>query len=232
MDDFLVTSGGAIKSLSDTGKVGGYLVLFDIVDLDQEYFTKAGSDFWLHGKSLLPLIYDHGRDKTLRKRKLTHVYHDTQDKGLWIEGKLPLGDGPEIERIWEAVKRDELGLSSGSSSHLVEGVKRPHGTELTTWPITEASLALRPAQPQSRAIALKSLPVSDFDLFADHRPSPEERAREIYVDLLKSRHERVMREFERSQHADAKAEEFDYYNALAQLEIEKCELRKLQLKKT
>ncbi len=175
-EDFLVSPGGALKSLSDSGKVGGYLVLFgpDNIDLTDEYFSPS-CDFWLEGKTLLPLIFDHGRSQVFKRQKLTHVRVETQDAGVWIEGKLPIRESAKIEQLWEAVKADQLGLSSGTSGHLAERVKRGRVNEIVTWPISEASLAPAPCQPKSRAVALKSLPAADFDLFADHELSIEQR---------------------------------------------------------
>jgi hypothetical protein len=179
-DDFVVSAGGPLKSLSDSGKVGGYLVLTgpEYIDLDREYFS-TDCDFWLEGKSLIPMLFDHGRSEVFKRRRITHVRVEKQDAGVWIEGKLPIRESSEVEQLWESVKRDELGLSSGTSEHLMERVRRGNVTEIVSWPISEASLAPRPAQPKSRAVALKSLPRAEFDLYAD----PEERARQIYEQL-------------------------------------------------
>lgn len=199
-EDYLVASGGALKSLSDSGKIGGHLVLFGPhnVDLDNEYFSSA-CDFWLEGKSFIPAIYDHGRSQTFRKNKLTHVRFEKQHEGLWIEGKLPIRESAAIEALWESIKRDELGWSSGTSGHLAERIPRGDVTEIVTWPITEASLARRPAQPRSRAVALKSIELVEFEYTPRHELQSEtnyyeQRAAQIYADLLMSQHERRMRE--------------------------------------
>jgi len=47
------------------------------------------------------------------------------------------------------------------------------------------------------------------------------RAREIYVDTLKSQHELRMKGYLPSLDEDSRREERDYYNALAEIEIEK-----------
>jgi phage head maturation protease len=196
-EDFIVHDGGNLKSISDTGKIGGHLVLFDDLDLDGEYFTRE-TDFWLEAKSLLPMIFDHGRSAVFGKKKLTNVRFETQEKGLWIEGKLPIHDSAKIEALWEDIKADKLGLSSGTAGHLTERITRRRGTEIVTWPITEASLARRPAQPRSRAVALKSLPADEFELVPPktlHQKELERRAREIYIETLKSQHELRMMGF-------------------------------------
>lgn len=195
-EDFLVISGGSIKSLNDSGKVGGYLALFgpENVDLQSEFFS-PDCDFWLEAKSLLPMIYDHGRSPEFRRKKLTHVRFERHDQGLWIEGRLPIQDSPAIEQLWEQVKRDELGLSSGTAGHLAGRVPRGSVTEIVEWPITEASLARRPAQPKSRAVALKSLPLSDFEIVAPKSQDYYNQLAAIeYAKLLQIQHELRMME--------------------------------------
>jgi phage head maturation protease len=230
-DEFLVMHGGAMKSLSDSGKVGGFLILFgqDNMDLDGEYFSRR-CDFTLEGRTTLPLLYDHGRSEVFKRKKLTHVAFETHDAGIWIEGKLPIRENQRVEELWESVKRDELGLSSGTSEHLMERVRRGRVNEIVNWPISEASLAPRPAQPRSRAVALKSLPTAEFEMSRRRDGlSPEQRVREARVELIRAQHEQRMRDFERSQHADSREEEYSYYDAMAQVEIAKCELRRRQL---
>jgi hypothetical protein len=180
-EDFLVASGGAIKSLSDKGKMGGFLVLFDLIDQDFERFT-AKTDYWLEGKTSLPLLYDHGRDKTLKRRRLTSVTFNTQARGIWVEGQLPLGTSEEIDTIWDAVKADRLGLSSGAVAHLVERAPSNRGVEIKSWNISEASLTAEPAQRYSRAVALKSVQPVPFDQLTIVSSAEVERRR--FLDSL------------------------------------------------
>lgn len=218
-DDFLVFPGGSLKSLSDTGKIGGFLVLFEVTDLESDYFTKDKTDYWLEGKSLLPLIWRHGLDRTIGRKRLTHVYHNIQDEGLWIEGKLPLRSSAEVDQIWDRVQKDEIGLSSGTAGHLVHKEFNPHrrANEIKSWPLTEASLTPQPVQPRSRAVALKSLPTSDFESL--NPQSAEQRAATIYAETLIRGHELRMMGYIPSLHEDSRSEEQDYYNALAALEV-------------
>lgn len=196
-EDFLIYQGDTLKALSDTGKVGGYLVLFNETDLQGDYFTSEQTDYWLEGKSLLPLLWAHGLDKTVGRKRLTHVYHSMHDQGLWIEGKLPLRANEVVDRIWDRVQKGEIGLSSGSAGHLVhrEFDAARGANKITSWPITEGSLTPQPVQPRSRAVALKSLPLSDFEIGA---PSPgyyEQKAMNEYVKLLQIQHELRMMGF-------------------------------------
>ena len=223
-EDFLVYQGGALKSLSDTGKVGGFLVLFDSVDLQSEYFT-AATDYWLEGKSLLPLIWRHGLDQPLGRKKLTHVYHDMRPEGLWVEGRLPLGSSEAIDQIWAAIQKDEIGLSSGSASHLVAKEFNPvkNATEIRSWPVTEASLTGKPVQPLSRAMPLKAF----FDSTA---LSPEQRAAAIYAECLMRGIELKMRSFETSQVDEDRQEMQSYYSALVNYKLREHEARMRKLR--
>jgi phage head maturation protease len=218
-DDFLVAAGSTLKSISDSGKVGGYLVLFDAVDKDQEFFTRS-TDFWLENKSSLPLIYDHGRSPTFGRKKLTNVMVETQDAGVWIEGKLPIRESAKIEGLWEDVKADRLGLSSGTSGHLAERVKRAHATEITLWPISEASLALMPAQPKSRAVALKSLAAAEFELSQRWGSlSPEEQSLNLRAEFERLRFLQITRDCKPSSLVEEdKAEMQKIYAAMARFE--------------
>ncbi len=221
-DDFLVAAGSTLKSISDSGKVGGYLVLFDAVDKDQEFFTRS-TDFWLENKSSLPLIYDHGRSPTFGRKKLTNVMVETHDAGVWIEGKLPIRESAKIEGLWEDVKADRLGLSSGTSGHLAERVKRAHATEITLWPISEASLALMPAQPKSRAVALKSLAAAEFELSQQRwgSLSPEERALNLRAaaEFERLRFLQITRECRPSLDGEDREEMRRIYAALAETQL-------------
>jgi len=190
-EDFLVATGGAIKSLSDKGKVGGFLVLFDLMDQDGERFT-AKTDYWLEGKTNLPLLYDHGRDKTLKRRRLTSVTFNTQARGIWVEGQLPLGTSKEVDRIWDAVKADRLGLSSGAVAHLVERAPTGRGVEIKSWPVSEASLTPEPAQHYSRAVALKSIQPVGLDQLDLFNPAQIEQRRFLRL-LAESERNRFLR---------------------------------------
>jgi hypothetical protein len=193
-EDFLVATGGVIKSLGDKGRVGGYLVLFDLIDGDGEHFT-AKTDYWLEGKTSLPLLYDHGRDKVLKRRRLTSVSFTTQPRGIWVEGQLPLGSSEEVDTIWEAVKADRLGLSSGAVAHLVERGASGRGVEIKSWPVSEASLTPEPAQRFSRAVALKSVAPIAFDELAAANSAQVEYER--FLRLRQRRSAEAQSEYQR-----------------------------------
>jgi hypothetical protein len=72
-------------------------------------------------------------------------------------------------------------------------------------------------------MALKSLPVSDFDLYGERQRNAEQKAASMHAQILQWQHERRMRELETSVHTDSRSEEQAYYSALAQLQLYKLE---------
>jgi hypothetical protein len=78
------------------------------------------------------------------------------------------------------------------------------------------------------ATALKSFTAHcNFKSLVNH--DAEQKAAAMHAQLLQWQHEMRMKDIERSLHSDDKAEMFDFYNALPKLELQKCELRRLQL---
>ena len=94
MDDLFVTIGGELKALGN-GKVGGYLVRFgnpDMPDLTGDYFT-AETDFDLDdGAGKSTVLYHHGLDPVLKRRKLGSGTVTTTDVGVWMETQLAMRD--------------------------------------------------------------------------------------------------------------------------------------------
>jgi phage head maturation protease len=161
--DALVLFGGAAKALDDSGRFGGYLVLFgDAEHPDastyKDYFA-ADTDYWSDLPATLPVIYGHGQDPTIRARRLGRgtVKADDDGAGLWLEGQLALRDAYE-QKVWQMIQDGKLGLSSGSAPHLIRRDKQGNGThKVASWPLVEASLTPTPAEPRILVHALKSL---------------------------------------------------------------------------
>lgn len=158
MKSALVTVGPAVKALGD-GKIGGYLVMFGdpaTPDLTGDYFT-PDTDFDLEdglGKSTV--LYHHGQDPTLKRRKLGRAVVGVDAVGVWIEAQLKLRD--EYERaIYGLAEAGKMGWSSGTAPHLVE--REAHGgvSKITRWPLgLDASITPIPAEPRIRTMPLKS----------------------------------------------------------------------------
>lgn len=156
--DVMVSYGGEVKAL-ENGKIGGYLVRFssaDDPDLTGEYFTPE-TDFGEFKSS--PVLYHHGMDVKMGRRRLGAGELRKDDVGVWIEAQLELRD--EYERaVYEMALAGKLGWSSGTAGHLVE----QKGNQITAWPLgLDASLTPTPAEPRNGAIPLKSLITSPED---------------------------------------------------------------------
>ena len=159
MNDLFVTIGGELKALGN-GKVGGYLVRFgnpDMPDLTGDYFT-AETDFDLDdGAGKSTVLYHHGLDPVLKRRKLGRGTVTTTDVGVWMETQLAMRDEYE-QAVYSLVEAGKMGLSSGTAPHLVEREPQANGThKITRWPLgLDASITPIPAEPRTSVIALKT----------------------------------------------------------------------------
>lgn len=155
MDEQLITFGSEIKALGG-GKVGGYLIRFSTAedpDLTNDYFSKETN---LHYPESLPVLYNHGLDKTLKKRVIGSAHVVAEDAGLWAESQLNLADEYEQE-IYKLAEAGKLGYSSGALSHLVEREPAGKAMHIKSWFIGEVSITPTPAEPRNRVVSLKSL---------------------------------------------------------------------------
>lgn len=152
----LIYFGTAVKALGD-GKFGGHLVLFtseDDPDLEGDFFTKD-TEFYVEDGQPLPVLYDHGLDKTVGRRKIGRATVKTEDVGLWLEGQLNLRDEYE-KSIYALIEKGKLGLSSGAAAHLTERKALKNANQVTAWGIAEASLTPTPCEHKTQAIPLKT----------------------------------------------------------------------------
>lgn len=154
--DTFVTYGSAVKALGN-GKVGGYLVRFTKeadYDLQDDRFDAVKSDLGEANK--LPVLYHHGLDTTLKRRRIGTGETRRDDVGLWIESQLSMRDAYE-KAIYELAEKGKLSWSSGAASHTVEREPDGKGAVITQWFISEASLTPTPAEPRNLAMSIKSL---------------------------------------------------------------------------
>jgi hypothetical protein len=178
MKDNLIYFGEAVKALDDSGRVGGYLVKFTDAsqkDLDGEYFT-AETYYGPKEGDGEECLFDHGfavpADRFIKDVKQGEMaaLSELADRtfaplktkrdavGIFAETVLNLED--EYEKfIFSRVKKGRIGWSSGSPGHRV---KKEADGRIARWPICEGSLTPRPAQPLSRAIAMKSFAAVKF----------------------------------------------------------------------
>ena len=157
----VVTTGPALKALGD-GKIGGYLVMFgDATKTDlsamADYFT-PDTDFDLEdGTGKATVLYHHGMDATLKRRKLGRANLRTDDVGVWMESQLALRDDYE-RAVYSMVEAGKMGLSSGTAPHLVEREAQANGAhKITRWPLgLDASITPIPAEPRTSVRAFKT----------------------------------------------------------------------------
>lgn len=187
--DELISFGGAIKALDDSGKVGGYLVRFSdgkSRDLSGEYFDANtyygarkgdGVDTVFHHAQPLPLkagLPDavKGELGKLQEKFFTPVKTRVDTIGIWAETVLNLADEYE-KAVYGLVKAGKLGWSSGAVGHLVK--KEPSG-RIATWPIGEASMTPTPCEPLNRVVTIKSLAEIAYQPMEDE-PAPATKAK-------------------------------------------------------
>lgn len=164
----LIFAGGAVKAISERGKVGGYLVVFSdehTPDLSGEFFDRS-TDFYFPPYSTsmaTTVLFDHGLDPTIKRRKLGRGVLEIKETGLWIEAQLLLRDEYE-KAIFELVRAGKLSWSSGSASHLVSRTQKGKAKFISEWPVVESSLTPTPAEFRAEAVALKSYEIGRKDL--------------------------------------------------------------------
>ena len=152
----LVTTGPALKALGD-GKIGGHLVIFGGEDLTGDFFD-AATDFDLEdGQGKATVLYHHGMDATLKRRKLGRADLRVDDVGVWMEAQLALRDDYE-RALYGMIEAGKMGLSSGTAPHLVEREQQANGaSKITRWPLgLDASITPIPAEPRTSVVALKT----------------------------------------------------------------------------
>lgn len=155
--DVLLFHGDTVKALGN-GKVAGYLIRFtneNDKDLTGDYFA-PDTDYGDAQKSAV--LYQHGLDAQLKRRKIGEGKLTKDDVGVWVEAQLNMRDDYE-KAIYELAKAGKLGWSSGTAGHLVE---REASGKILAWPLgLDASLTPTPAEYRNAVVTLKSLITHD-----------------------------------------------------------------------
>lgn len=137
----------AVKALNDTGRIGGYLVVWGDAarrDLHGEYFTKS-TELGLDWYPRRPVLYQHGLDDGPGPEMIGQIESmKADDVGVWVEAQLDLRNR-WARAAHSLVGKDSLGWSSGSLPHLVQVTK---SGQIVRWPIVEGSLTPSPAEPR------------------------------------------------------------------------------------
>jgi len=140
----------SLKALNDSGRVGGYLVVWGNPqqrDLQGEYFTPE-AELGLDWYNQRPVLYHHGLDGTMKAAVIGNI--DTlkpDETGVWAEAQLDMRK-TYVQTVLKLVEKGILGWSSGSLPHLVE----VESGKIKRWPIVEGSLTPTPAEPRMTGV--------------------------------------------------------------------------------
>lgn len=145
-----------LKALGNN-RFGGYLVRFGDAtkpDLTGDYFTK-NTDFFVEDGASLPVLFEHGLDPVLKRRKIGKGTIKTDEVGVWFETQLEKRDKYE-KAIIELARQNKLGYSSGAAGHMVSRKQVGGASEILEWGLAEGSFVTTPAEPRNSVVALKS----------------------------------------------------------------------------
>lgn len=139
-----------LKALNNTGRIGGYLVVWGNSqqrDLQGEYFTPE-AELGLDWYDKRPVLYHHGLDGTMKAAVIGTIDKLTPDTtGVWAEAQLDMRQ-KYVQTVLKLVEKGVLGWSSGSLPHLVE----TEAGMIKRWPIVEGSLTPTPAEPRQTGV--------------------------------------------------------------------------------
>lgn len=194
--EILIAFGGEIKALEEKdGKGGfeGFLVRYsdsENPDLVGDFFTKS-SELYVEDGAVIPVLYDHGLNATLKRRKIGRAKVEHQDVGLFVRGELDLRDDFEKAIYDDLVKKGKTGLSSGAASHMVTRKKSDKKGihEILQWGIAEASITPAHTELENTVEAttttLKSYMETRHDPFdAEHKCACKDKEEKIEEDEI------------------------------------------------
>lgn len=132
---------------SDT--LEGYGVVFDSTDLYGQRFTKDTEFHFSREPSGMPVLWEHGLDGL--DSKIGVVKQVTVDAvGHWYQIKLDRSN-KYFEAIKQLAKDGRLGLSTGTSPHMMKSV----GNKITEFGTLECSVTICPAEPGTLGTQIK-----------------------------------------------------------------------------
>lgn len=231
LDPYVTYRGGEVKDLGGN-RIGGRIVTYSTADSPDKVrdFFDASSDFWLSGTGeRRPILYRHGNDPVIKKRRFGEIQISRGPDGLWGTGYIAGKDEDSLNLLAMA-KRGELNWSTGSVGHLVEKTPVGNAYHVDSWPIAECTLSLKELVCESRNIvSLKDLPfdVPDFHALVARSPfsqSAESDAHQAELqrkaDAIKRRTDGVLQDY-----YNARAEQImgDLYNMMAEFEYQQLQ---------
>lgn len=206
-EQYLVHAGGRVKSF-EGGRIGGRIVTFSghrDPDRANEFFD-GSTDFWLSGNGeRRPILYRHGADPTIKRRRFGEVLVTKAADGLWASGHIA-GRDADSQKLLELAEGGLLNWSTGSVGHLVSTTLVGTAQHLDEWPIAEVSLCAHSSVAEPRnIISLKEFALATdqdfYSLLTLQQRDCNERAEKAISAFYQmraqfewDRHERVMRE--------------------------------------
>lgn len=139
--------GSMVKALGG-GKFGGFGVYFtgpEEVDCDNEYFSSEMTleDFELADRKTIPILYAHGLDPKVGRRRLARASFELKPQGLWVEGRFADSDSV-VTDIESLMAFGKVSYSSSACPHMTEKERQGSVTKVKTWPIAEVSFTTHP----------------------------------------------------------------------------------------
>jgi|GEM_PF-3169569 len=203
---YLTFCGAAVKALPD-GRLSGRIVTFSSAhdpDRAGEFFT-AATDFWKSNGERLPILYRHGVDPDIKRRRFGEATISRAADGVWCSGYFHSKDA-DSEKLLEMARNGELNFSTGATGHLVETTPVGNAKHIDSWPLAELSLCPKGFVAEPRNIlSLKAFidhdePGNFYSLpqsvaYEEHQRELEQRAKQIYVQCLMRQHELRMQGF-------------------------------------
>lgn len=151
---------------------------------------------WRESGKQIPLHWNHSGDAediigTIDPKSMKEV----DGQGLFVKGKLDLGDSDVAKAAWRSMKADRVGLSFGYMVQ-ADSVGEDGVRELKKLDLYEITITPMPANPDTRFIDLKSLPTTDEA--KDEIKAMRERldAMEGAISRMETEHEEKMRDAE------------------------------------
>lgn len=157
-NNLLVIDGGEVKS-NDGGIVEGWAIVFGSPEepdssSKRDFFT---DESFIRGKNSfeVPLYYEHGLglyDEEIGEAVIT------KEKEGWKATAQINVDSELGKKVYEAVKSESHGFSTGALNHLVKRVPQENDTNfLKRWVAGELSLTKRPAERKAIVESVKSV---------------------------------------------------------------------------
>jgi len=196
-EQYLIHAGGPVKSY-EGGRIGGRIVTFSghrDPDRANEFFD-GSTDFWLSGNGeRRPVLFRHGADATIRRRRFGEVQVTKAADGLWATGHIA-GRDADSRKLLELAAAGELNWSTGSVGHLVETTRVGKAQHIDSWPIAEVSLCphISVAEPRN-VVSLKEFALQTdqdfYSLLTLQQRDYEAEALRLRVDLAVMNFERI-----------------------------------------